>query len=289
MKKALGITVLGVIVAVSVWLLDVRVVGMTLLNATLKLTDAVDVTKNIRYGNDSWQQLDVYPAASKEAKAPVVVFIHGGAWYWGNKDLYYFAADAFVRLGYVVVVPDYVKYPDGRFPTFIEDGAKALAWTKSNISQFGGDANRIFLSGHSAGAHTGALLATDASYLAQVGLTPKDIKAFAGIAGPYNFTPKWHQYIETFGSDNFERMKASSHVSGDEPPIVLIHARGDTAVGQFKQDTMFEDLSARQQVVQKILYGEEVGHISIMMKLHPWFADDVDVSHDINAFFLSNM
>ena len=97
------------------------------------------------------------------------------------------------------------------------------------------------------------------------------------------------RYLATLCHDKLEKMNASSQVSGDEPPNVPIHARGDTAVGQFKQDTLFEDLSARQQVVQKILYGEEVGHISIMMKLHPWFADDVYVSHDINAFCQSNM
>ena len=267
---------------------DIRVLGMTVLNTALKISQPIDVDSDIAFGNEPWQKLDVYPAQHSQALAPVIVFIHGGAWYWGNKDLHYFAADAFVRRGYVVVVPDYTKYPEGRFPAFIEDGAQTLAWVKSNIARFGGDPNRLFLSGHSAGAHTGALLSTDARYLAKVGMTPRNIRGFAGIAGPYNFTPKWQQYIDTFGEANFETMKASTHVNGDEPPMLLIHSTGDSAVGQFNQETLFADLTRADQDAENILYGDEVSHISIMMKLHPWFADDVDVAKDIDHFFRIN-
>ncbi|TDF39663.1 alpha/beta hydrolase [Alteromonadaceae bacterium M269] len=285
MKKPVLLSVLSILVlGLYVYLSDARVVGLSILNSSLKIANSYEVVKDVAYGPDEWQKLDVYPQPGDES-APVVVFIHGGAWYWGSKELYYFAAEAFLRLGYTVVVPDYVKYPEGRFPSFVEDGARALAWTKANISQYSGDPNRLFLSGHSAGAHTGALLMTDKHYLNNVGLNPSDVQGFAGIAGPYNFTPEWPQYIETFGKENFEAMKASSHVDGSESPQLLLHAKGDSAVGIFNQETFQKDLENKGSPVDTILYDETVGHNLILLKLHPWFADQTDVAKDIDLFF----
>jgi len=155
--------------------------GLFVINTAIKITHRVDVVKDLSYGDQDWQKLNVYP---QQEQAPVVVFIHGGGWYKGNKDQYHFVADALVRRGYVVVLPDYIKYPQGRFPTFIEDVALAIAWVKQNIATHGGNPSQVMLVGHSAGAHTGALLATDASYLNGVGLHPQDLLGFVGLAGP---------------------------------------------------------------------------------------------------------
>ncbi|ABG38808.1 esterase/lipase/thioesterase family protein [Paraglaciecola sp. T6c] len=280
------VVVVGLLLWLGVCLLqDSRSTGLAIFNNTLKLIDPITVNHDIAFGDEPWQTLDVYPSDNSHPVAPVIVFIHGGGWNWGNKSMYYFVAHAFVARGYTVVIPDYIKYPEGHFPQFIEDGAKTLAWVKENISRYNGNPQQIYLAGHSAGAHTGALLMTDKHYLTDVGITVGDISGFAGIAGPYAFTPDSPEYIATFGEENFHTMKATSHVDGDEPPMLLLHAMGDNAVGEFNQQQLAQALRDANRPVQTRLYGEEINHINILLKLHPWFAGSVDTGHDLDEFF----
>ncbi|MEH6711050.1 MAG: alpha/beta hydrolase [Paraglaciecola polaris] len=286
MLKILLIILLGLAIWLGVcWYQDSRATALSILNTALKLLQPTDVVKDIPFAQQPWQTLDVYSSSIKDKPAPVLVFIHGGGWNWGSKDMYYFVAQAFVKRGYTVVVPNYIKYPAGRFPAFIEDGAQALAWVKANIVHYQGDPQQIFLAGHSAGAHTGALLLTDQHYLAEVGLSRSVIRGFAGIAGPYAFTPDSPEYIATFGPDNFNNMKANLHVVGGEPPMLLLHAKGDSTVGQFNQQQLADAMALKQSPVETILYGENIDHTSILLKLHPWFAGDVNVGQDIDRYF----
>ena len=261
-------------------------IGSFLLNTALKITHPIKSVKDIAYGAQVWQQLNVYPQKHNK-NAPVVIFIYGGGWNKGSKEQYHFVADGLTRKGYLVVIPDYIKYPDGHFPAFIEDIALATAWVKQNIKSYGGNPNQILLAGHSAGAHTGALLVTDKHYLAAVGLKPNDLKGFVGLSGPYNFTPKEPQYIKTFGAQNFELMKANNHVDGTEPPIKLIHGQGDKTVGQFNFETFRNKLQARGHDVISQLYDEDIGHVDTVLKTHPWFAGKVDMAVEIDVFFKS--
>ncbi|TDR22409.1 alpha/beta hydrolase [Marinicella litoralis] len=261
-------------------------VGSFLLNSALKVFHPIKSVKNISYGEQTWQKLNVYPQKNNQ-NAPVVFFIYGGGWSKGSKEQYHFVADGLSRLGYMVVIADYIKYPEGRYPTFIEDIALATAWVKQNIKAYGGNAEQILLAGHSAGAHTGALLVTDHQYLAAVDLSPVDFLGFVGLSGPYNFTPKAPQYIKTFGQENFESMKVNNHVQGAEPPIKLIHGRGDQTVGLFNFDTFRNKLQASGHNVITKLYDEDIGHVDTVLKIHPWFAGEVDVAVEIDVFFKS--
>ena len=261
-------------------------VGSFLFNSALKISHPIKTEKDIRYGDQAWQQLNLYPQKHNKL-APVVIFIYGGGWHKGSKEQYHFVADGLTRKGYLVVIPDYIKYPDGKFPTFVEDIALATAWVKQNIKSYGGNPKQILLAGHSAGAHTGALLVTDQRYLQHVGLTPADIAGFVGLSGPYNFTPKEPQYIKTFGQLNFDLMKVNNHVDGNEPPIKLIHGQGDKTVGQFNFDTFRNKLQASGHDVITRLYDKDIGHIDTVLKMHPWFAGEVDVAVEIDTFFKS--
>lgn len=262
-------------------------VGSFLYNTSLKITHPVKSVKDIAYGKKPWQTLNIYPQKNSTS-APVVIFIYGGGWHKGSKEQHHFVADALVRKGYLVVIPDYVKYPQGQFPTFIEDIAGAIAWVKNNISDYGGNPDQLFLAGHSAGAHTGALLITDNHYLREAGADVDDIKAFVGLAGPYNFTPQKPQYIKTFGRENFDKMKANPFVDGSEPPVMLIHSQGDNTVGRFNMDTFYNQLFAAGMPVEKRLY-QDIGHVMTVLKVHPWFADEVDVGEDMDAFFKKHL
>lgn len=259
-------------------------IGSFLLNSSLKVTHPIKSIKDISYGDKEWQKLNIYPQKNND-NAPVILFIYGGGWDKGSKEQHHFVADGLTRKGYLVVIPDYIKYPEGRFPTFIDDIALATAWVKDNIASYGGNPNQVLLVGHSAGAHTGALLVTDQSYFNAVGLTNTDIKGFVGLAGPYNFTPNEPQYIKTFGRENFETMKANNHIEGNVPPIKLIHGQGDTTVGKFNFDTFRNKLEATNNQVTTKLLGKDIGHVDTVLKIHPWFAGEVDVAVEIDTFF----
>ncbi|MGK0375053.1 MAG: acetyl esterase/lipase [Arenicella sp.] len=261
--------------------------GLMVLNGAVKAENRQNLSKDLAYGEQTWQRLDVYPNQQKPAQgaSPVVIFIYGGGWDSGSKKQYFFAANAFVKRGYTVVVPDYVKYPNGRFPTFVEDAAKAFEWTKKNIANFNGDPNNIFIVGHSAGAHTGALLSTDARYLSDVGFKKSDIRGFAGMAGPYGFTPKAKKYVAIFAPEsNYPKMKAMNFVDGSEPPMLLMHGMADKVVGVLNKDTLLDSLNDAQVSNQNIEY-KGVSHIGILLKLHPWFDKKHQAANDIDAFF----
>jgi len=254
------------------------------MNTAIGATSSTSRVSDMTFGKQPWQKLDIYPQSSQ---APVIVFIHGGSWRHGRKDQYFFAADAFHRLGYTVVLPDYIKHPDeqARFPTFVEDGAQAIAWVKQNIAQHNGDPDNIFIAGHSAGAHTAMMLASDAQYLNAVGLTEKDLRGVAGIAGPYSFIPDWHVTKTVFGPPaRYPLMDVFNYVDGSEPATLLLHSKADKQVGQYNQDKLAGLLTEAGVDVETVLY-DDISHIDIVLKLHPWFADQVHVAKDIDKFF----
>jgi len=285
MKKIITITAaLALLAAGFIWFIGDRDRGMWVLTNALKLTNPIETIEDISYGDQPWQKLDIYP---QDNVAPVVVFIHGGSWRHGRKDQYRFAADAFHRLGYTVVVPDYLKYPSekARYPSFAVDAAKATAWVKTNISNYNGDASKLFLSGHSAGAHTVAMVATDGRFLAAEGLSENDISGVAGIAGPYSFIPDWEVTKTVFGPpENYPLMDALNYVDGNEPDTLLLHSSDDVQVGQHNIEKLSAKLEESQVTVETKLY-QGVSHIDMVLHLHPWFTKHADIAKDIDNFF----
>lgn len=121
-------------------------------------------SKNISYDQKQELLLDVYaPKKAKEARE-VLVFIHGGNWAHGKKSIYKFFGRGFARKGVVTVVINYRKDKITTYDTLSMRSAMALKWVKDHISDYGGDTSRIYVSGHSAGAHLAALIAMDHHY-----------------------------------------------------------------------------------------------------------------------------
>src|ERR1700689_1831048 len=116
--------------------------------------------RNVRYGPDPRQVLDVYlqHKVSLESR-PLVVFWHGGRWRFGDKADYRFVGAALAELGYVAVLPNYRHYPQVKMPGFMDDAARAALWAAAHAADYQADgARRLFLMGHSAGAHLAALV-----------------------------------------------------------------------------------------------------------------------------------
>lgn len=123
---------------------------------------SVTRSKNLTYlessGDLPEKQLNVF-APKKAEKAPVFVFIHGGSWNSGRKEIYDFMGSRLARRGVVSVIIDYPLAPAYQLPAMEKASARAIKWVKENISNYGGDPDNIYVSGHSAGGHLAALVA----------------------------------------------------------------------------------------------------------------------------------
>jgi acetyl esterase len=115
-------------------------------------TDGVKKTLNISYGPADIQKLDIYEPSTPVTKAPVLIFIHGGAFVGGSKNSYDNIGYYMARHGVVTVLADYRLAPANPWPSGAQDVGSAVAWTRANIAAHGGDPNKIVLFGHSAGA-----------------------------------------------------------------------------------------------------------------------------------------
>ena len=211
--------------------------------------------------------LDLYlPKGLKDY--PVLFFVHGGAWSLGDKNdfgVYAAFGSAFAKLGVGVVVTNYRLSPKVKHPEHIKDIARAFAWTRENIAKRGGDKDRIFLCGHSAGAHLVALLATDASYLKVHDLTSKAIRGVVPISGPFilasGFLPK------VFGDDKKSAPDAApyTHVRKDLPPFLIVFADKDFfGCDRPVADAFSKALKAKGNVAETLEIKNH-NHITVMM------------------------
>ncbi len=188
-----------------------------------------EVDASVPYGEGSRRTLDVYRPGSVE-NAPVSVFFYGGSWQAGRKERYRFAAAALARCGFVVMVPDYRVFPEVRFPGFIEDGALAVRFARDNARRYGGDPGRLFVMGHSAGAHIAAMLALDVRWVSEAGVPPATIAGLIGLAGPYDFLPLHGTLRTIFGGADRRETQPISYVSPAAPPAFLATGAMDRVV-----------------------------------------------------------
>lgn len=245
---------------------------------------AAKVASGLRYGDDPRQTMDVY-APVGAADLPMMVFFYGGGWDSGSKDVYGWAAQALAARGFVVFVPDYRVVPQVRFPSFIEDAAAATARAGELAATYGGDAGRLGVLGHSAGAHLAMMIALDRRYMAAVD-RPDLIRAAAGLAGPYDFLP-----FDVAASQNaFGRApdptltQPVTFARADAPPLWLGHGTADAVV--HAEDTTI--LNDRMQAVggrsEARLYPG-LDHADLIATFSPLFRKKAPVLDDVVGFF----
>ena len=250
----------------------------------------VSVTRNVAYGSGASKRLDLYtPKRVTRDPLPVIIFLYGGRWTEGAKGQYAFAADALAQAGFIVAVPDYRKYPDVKFPAFVEDSAEAVAWAHDHIGRHGGDPAHIFLTGHSAGAHIGALIAADPKYLQAHNKSRSIIAAFAGLAGPYDFIPESEDLKHMFGPpERYEQMRATTFIDGGQPPMLLLHGAEDDTVRLYNLERLAATIKAKGgQVETKVYPG--INHIEIVGALTVFWRSKAPVLDDLVRFFRAHM
>ena len=237
------------------------------------------------YGADPRQKLDVYVPNRAPGPLPVVVFFYGGGWSSGEKGGYAFAGRSMAAEGFVTVVPDYRLVPQVRFPAFVQDGAAAVAWARAHAAEYGGDPDRIVLMGHSAGAYIAAMLAMDPQWLAAAAAPPRTVKAWAGLAGPYDFLPfdvKSSQ--DAFGAwPKPEETQPITFAGAGDPPAFLGHGDADTTVKLKNSRNLAAKLEAAGVPVELKVYPG-VNHVPILLALTRTFRGKATVRADATAF-----
>jgi acetyl esterase/lipase len=256
-------------------------------NALVVPTDGYRIETDLAYGNLGRQKLDLYVPDGLTQPAPVILFFYGGSWQDGEKETYRAVGQALASKGFIVAVADYRVYPEARFPDFVDDGAQAVRFLREAVKARGGDPARLYLAGHSAGAHIAAMLASDPVYLRKVGGDFSWLRGVVGIAGPYDILPfKDKTLIEIFGGANRAETQPITHIDGKRPPMLLATGDDDTTVSPRNTERMAARLKAvGSPVTVKIYPG--VGHVGIILSLWPGFRSKTTLREDIVDFVRS--
>lgn len=207
-----------------------------------------------RFGPDPHQYLEVFAPGRRisDQALPVVVFIHGGAWDSGRPCDYRFIARTLAPLGFLVVLAGYRLLPQGRWPVMLEDGARALRWVADHAPALGGDAARIVVMGHSAGAYNALALALDTRWLAAEGLSADDLAGAIGLATPTDFLPLDDPAsLAAFGHcADLAQTQPIVHARAGAPPLLLLHGADDTRVKPRNSLALAAAMTAQGQPTQ---------------------------------------
>ena len=221
---------LGLLLSVTIWLL---VHEYTFAGGSRRTKDIAYVPANAPKFDSERHILDVYqPRNSSLVPRPVVVFIHGGAWNSGSKNLYAFIGRRLAKQNIVAVLINYRLSPHVMVPDMVDDCARALGWTVNHIATYGGDPSRIFVMGHSAGGGLAALLATNDALFTKIGLSPNPVKGVvlddpAGLDMLDYLTKLEYagdeKYLIPFGKDPAAWRSASAlyFVTKSSPPMLI--------------------------------------------------------------------
>jgi len=265
---------------------------------TLARFDDYSVIEDVAYGEHALNRLNIYLPAQKQTSRATVVFFYGGC--WGgcetiNKENYRFVAQALTAHGYTVVIADYRRYPEVKFAQIMADVSQSVKWVRAHIAEYGGDPGKIFLMGHSAGAHLAAMLTFNKDYLPPE--TYQSIKGFIGLAGPYDFLPFTDTYQkEVFGpEENYPASQPVNFVRGTEPPLLLLYGDTDVTVKPVNIESLSRRVRQAGGCVETHVYGD-LDHVELLGALslplqnrEPVLADiihflDYYSSHDRQGF-----
>ena len=179
---------------------------------------------DVAYGPEDDQDIDIYlPDDVTATNVPVFMFIHGGSWTHGYKEWLGFMAPAFTTLPAIFVSVAYRLAPDTKFPLPVEDCRDALKWVYENIGEHGGDRNRIFVGGHSAGGHLAAMLTLELDALEASGLPRDVLKACFPVSGVFDLVGRDEERLGPLLSSPADARAASpiQLVEGNRTPFLF--------------------------------------------------------------------
>lgn len=261
-----------VLVAGAALLLAVRHNGPAVLDALDRVTGGsrgVALVATATYGPHPAQKLRVHAPAQAKGPLPILVFLHGGSWSWGDPDDYDFIGRAFAPEGFLVVLAGYRLGEEGRYPVMLEDTAAAIAEAARIAPAHGGDPSRIVLIGHSAGAYNVVQVALEEKWLAGTGVTPRGA---IGLAGPYDFFPfDKPSSRAAFGSvDAGAESQPVNHARADAPPMLLVHGEEDELVKPRNTRALAQVLAETGAAVETRIYPGFEHNAPLVSLASPW-------------------
>ena len=238
-------------------------------------SSGVEIVHTASTGPAHEQRVIVYRQQGAAEPLPVFLFFHGGAWAHGDPDDYGFIPRNIAPEGYVAVLGGYRMNEAGRYPAMLEDTADAVRWVHENIAAYGGDPQRIVLSGHSAGAYNIVQAVLDESYLAERGVPQSAIAALVPLSGPFDFYPfdtdRSRAAFETVGAG--ADSQPVNRARSDAPPMLLVHGEADTVVRIRNSRALAKALGDKGAQVET-LYLPGASHNDPLLALtNPWRRD----------------
>lgn len=244
--------------------------------------DPSSLDVRVHYDEGEERSLDLYPVETKGR--PLVVFVHGGAWKGGTRKAYGAVAAALQKRGIAAASVDYRLSPRVQHPAHAEDVARAIAWLSANAEKQGYDPKRIFVVGHSAGAHIAATLATDPRLLALA--KPAGFVGLEGIYDLPNLAARWPSYPDWFLKGAFGDPKGWPAASptraevASKAPWLLVHSTGDELVDPSQTDDFARHLRDAGVAVERLRPAGK-GHDEVVEGLG---APDDEVTKALVAF-----
>jgi len=224
--------------------------------------------ERIAYGPTEIEKLDIYKTS--RPNAPINVYIHGGAWRNGQAKDFAFPAEVFVDAGAHFVVVDFVQITEagGNLLPMIQQVRTALAWVYQHAASFGGDATRVYITGHSSGAHlSGCALVTD--WQKDFGLPSDIIKGGLLISGMYDLKPvrlsKRSEYVN-FTDEIEQALSSQRHLDKLNAPIIVAYGTQETPEFQRQSREFAAAVKAAGKPVELIV-GEGFNHFEMQETL----------------------
>jgi arylformamidase len=215
----------------------------------------------IAYGPTKIETLDIYKTT--RWNAPIRIFIHGGAWRGGSAKDSAYPAEMFVSAGAHYVAVDFVSVGNvsGNLIPMADQVRRAVAWVYKNATSFGGDPDRLYLAGHSSGAHlAGAILVTD--WRKDFGLPDEIIKGALLISGMYDLKPvrlsKRSEYVK-FTDEMEQALSTQRHLQRLKTPVIVAHGTLESPEFQRQTREFAAAVKAAGKPVQLIV-GEGYNH-----------------------------
>jgi len=220
--------------------------------------------RRFTYGPTPIEALDVYP--TKRPNAPINIFVHGGAWRVGLAKDFAFPAELFVHGGAHYVVPDFINVVEanGSLTPMAEQVRRAVAWVYRNAQSFGGDPNRIYVSGHSSGAHlAGVVLVTD--WRKDFNLPIDTVKGGLCCSGMFDLKPvrlsARSSYVK-FTDEIEQALSSQRHLDKLNAPVIVAYGTLETPEFQRQSRDFAAAVKAAGKPVQ-LLVGDGYNHFEI--------------------------
>jgi arylformamidase len=224
--------------------------------------------ERVAYGQTDIEKLEIYKTA--RPRAPVNIYIHGGAWRNGRAKDFAFPAEVFVNAGAHFVVVDFVQITDtgGNLMPMIQQVRSAVAWVYKNAVNFGGDPDRLYITGHSSGAHlAGCTLVTD--WQKEFGLPDDILKGGLLVSGMYDLKPvrlsKRSEYVK-FTDEIEQALSSKRHLDRLNAPIIVACGTEETPEFQRQSREFAAAVNAAGKPVELII-GEGFNHFEMQETL----------------------